>query len=416
MSRLNLQDINEEYLLSLEQNKIPESLTLEFKRELNLDNREDKAEAAKDISAMANTAGGRIFFGIDEKSLPDGSKVAGPIYPLTDGTIDSRLEDVILSSIHPRPRFRTHKILLTSTEGFVLAVEVYPAYSSDLHMVTGFKESRFYHRGEQRTILMTEPEVRECYMRIAASRQTLDAAMEKAISSELSLVPSTQESVLVIPWFGHRNLVNPQRFGAIFWEDIASSNIIKGGWISTIKYLKVFTDGYRGYEPPNIPLNECFSYACIQRTGLVHFAHILEGLQKQSTNTSINLVWTLDILVAALVTARYVLDTCAYWGPVRVIHRLNIGFPFYLEDPHKGMDYEFNIYKQPVSPGIYTHTVPEVNLVEQGGSIKLILRELLHQIFQTNGEAACPWFDESGEVKQEMGNFLREDLFKQLRD
>jgi hypothetical protein len=43
-----------------------------------------------------------------------------------------------------------------------------------------------------------------------------------------------------------------------------------------------------------------------------------------------------------------------------------------------------------------------VNLREQGGSIKLILKELLDQIFQTNGQAGCSWYTDSGELKPEM--------------
>jgi hypothetical protein len=59
-----------------------------------------------------------------------------------------------------------------------LVVEVYPAYSDDLHLVTGFKEHRFYRRAENRAVLMEEPEIREAYARIAASRQALDAWTE----------------------------------------------------------------------------------------------------------------------------------------------------------------------------------------------------------------------------------------------
>jgi predicted HTH transcriptional regulator len=110
MFRQNLEGITEQDLHLFVQNQTPESLTVEFKGELNLDRREDKAEAAKDVSAMANTAGGRIFYGLAEETLPDGSKVAGTLNPLTDGAIDSRLEDVLLSSIHPRPRFGMTKV------------------------------------------------------------------------------------------------------------------------------------------------------------------------------------------------------------------------------------------------------------------------------------------------------------------
>ena len=130
---------------------------------------------------------------------------------------------------------------------------------------------------------------------------------------------------------------------------------------------------------------------------------------------SVDLHKTLETLVAALITARHVLDKSAYWGPVRVIHRLKIGSLFHLKDPTKPADWELVVDKKPVAPGTYSHIVPEVNLREQGGNFNLILRELLHQVFQTNGEASCPWFGPSGEVEQRMERFLRRDLYEHLK-
>ena len=56
-----LREIEEIDLQGLAQGAIPEGLTLEFKRELNLDDSKQKKEAAKDVSALANTVGGRLF-------------------------------------------------------------------------------------------------------------------------------------------------------------------------------------------------------------------------------------------------------------------------------------------------------------------------------------------------------------------
>jgi predicted HTH transcriptional regulator len=92
-----LNEIDEADLQSLGHTATPEGLTLEFKRELNLGQNDQKREVAKDVSALANTAGGRLLYGIEEVRQADGSLVAGPIAPLTDGTIPSRLSDVLHS-------------------------------------------------------------------------------------------------------------------------------------------------------------------------------------------------------------------------------------------------------------------------------------------------------------------------------
>jgi len=44
----------------------PESLFLDYKRELNFKTQKDKIELAKDISSFANTEGGCLIYGIDE--------------------------------------------------------------------------------------------------------------------------------------------------------------------------------------------------------------------------------------------------------------------------------------------------------------------------------------------------------------
>lgn len=73
---------------------MPESLELEFKRQLDLKTDNQKTEAAKDISAMANTIGGRIIYGIEEVKKENGIKVAGPLRPLTDGLVIESLASV----------------------------------------------------------------------------------------------------------------------------------------------------------------------------------------------------------------------------------------------------------------------------------------------------------------------------------
>lgn len=265
--RKNLEGLSEADLLALEKDQIPESIRLEFKRNLNLGDRRQKAEAAKDISAMANAAGGHILYGIDEKQLPDGSTAAGSVCPLIDGTLQSRLEDVLLSTIFPRPRFRTWEVGVAN--GFVLVVEVYPAYSGDLYMVTGFKENRFYRRGEQRTILMSEPEIREAYARIAASRQALEASIEKMISSELAMVSHVQHCAIVLPWYGHRQLVDPRQFGTTLGFELANGVLCHSGWKHAALQMNVVADGYQGYTPTREPPDKCNLYISIRRDGLV---------------------------------------------------------------------------------------------------------------------------------------------------
>lgn len=411
MLRLNLEEITEADLESLCKNQAGESISLEFKRELNLDSKADKAEAAKDVSAMANTAGGRIVYGIEEAETPDGANVASKLCPLSSADVGSRIEDVLISSIHPRPRFRTRVVPVGA--GQILIVEVYPAYSSDLYMVTGFKENRFYRRGEQRTILMTEPEIREAYGRIAAKQLAVDATLEQAVATETGLVRHLQESVIVVPWFGRRDLVDPRILGASLGEQFKNGPLHRTSWEPFGYYLRVVSDGYRGYQQSDGPLNACAEYAAILRAGLIHFA-VRRIKSPSGTTGKLSAIHSLDLIVAALSVSKFILEKAAYWGPVRVIHQFRTGWPFHVIDPTRGQDWELLSGRKPIETGSYCHVVGELNFKEFGGSVRHVIRELLDQIFQTNGDERCPWFDVAGNLRAGMERYIPADLLARL--
>src|SRR5215217_6747428 len=50
------------------QQRIGENLTLDYKRELSTNSDRDRAELCKDVSALANSQGGTILYGVDENS------------------------------------------------------------------------------------------------------------------------------------------------------------------------------------------------------------------------------------------------------------------------------------------------------------------------------------------------------------
>ncbi|MCZ7380450.1 MAG: ATP-binding protein [Candidatus Methanoperedens sp.] len=85
MARLDLESIN-----NLINNKIKESLNLDYKRELN----KPHDEIAKDVSAFANANGGKIIYGIDEK---DG--LPSSINWIESKGVKERFEDIILTQI-----------------------------------------------------------------------------------------------------------------------------------------------------------------------------------------------------------------------------------------------------------------------------------------------------------------------------
>lgn len=395
-----LDQISEADLIGLQREQIAESIRLEFKRQLNTGTNADKLEAAKDVSALANSVGGRIVYGIDEVELPDGSKAAGQLVPMSDGVVQEALENIINSAIQPRPRFRIQKVSVTG--GFVLILEVYPSYDRDLHMVIGYKESRFYRRGEQSTLRMTEPEIREAYSRVAVSAREVEASLERCMQSELSRVPETQESVFVIPVFGHRRLVEPQQLGANFGHNLANGpiNFARSFSNNVVHRLRITNDGYRAWLPEDCETREANAYAAILRTGVVHLAHSLY-YDDESHELRLSSRETVECLISAILIAKEVFNRCAYWGPIRVIHRLAVDAVTVIDELVGNRRRFPGSTRGVILTGQFKHETSETHWDEISSGSTLVLRDMLDQLFQTAGEVACPWFDAGGNLTNE---------------
>lgn len=88
-----------EDLLVLIAEQVEESTHIEFKRGINKDDGNWRNELAKDISAMANSDGGMIIYGIEEKKI-GGISVADKIIPITNIKLET-FDQIVSSKIQP---------------------------------------------------------------------------------------------------------------------------------------------------------------------------------------------------------------------------------------------------------------------------------------------------------------------------
>lgn len=149
---------DESDILSLVGEQRAEDLQLEYKKSeaLSKSEQKKKSEISKDVSAMANSAGGVIIYGIDEQE-----KSGGPVKldEGIDATDVSRewLEQVIDSGVQRRiAGLRVHMVRM-STGRFVYVVSV-PQSQLAPHMAA---DHRYYKRLGTTTAMMEEYEVRD---------------------------------------------------------------------------------------------------------------------------------------------------------------------------------------------------------------------------------------------------------------
>ena len=105
-------------------NAIPESTSLEYKRELNLSSRTERLEKLKDLTGMGNGGVGTVVYGDEEDDASD-LPTPSAVVPLTDRGLASRLRDIVRSGVHPPLLAELNP--MDSGCGYVLAVEVQPS-------------------------------------------------------------------------------------------------------------------------------------------------------------------------------------------------------------------------------------------------------------------------------------------------
>jgi hypothetical protein len=359
---------------------VHEGLTLEFKRELNLDKDEDKREAAKDVSALANTLGGRVVYGVSEVKTADGDRVGDGVVPLTDRSVASRLADVFSSLLQPPVHLNMESVDVAG--GYVLVVEVQPSNGLDLHMVVGSKEGRFYRRDTKGNRPLSEPDIREAYTRIFEQRASLDARVSELIRVEMFRRESPGSSFLVVPLFSRPNLIDPRLFGEMGLA-LASGPLEHCEMASLAAGLQVTFDGYRTAASHPGAVTQARTYLALLKNGVVHFSrNAVTGSPYQSFNA----VGAVSDMLQCMMVARYVLEAAGYFGAVRCVHRLRAAQPWRVYPEGEESFWEG-------APADYWSQVESIDLAQTQGNWGRALKDLIDPYFQASGEVEGPYFD-----------------------
>lgn len=192
---LAIEDITAKRIEQLAADQQAESIWLEFKRDLNLKKDSDKREAGKDVSAFANARGGLLIYGVEEKTLENGRKVAAGTKPVTEGDLMDRLADTLHARIDPRPEFRVRMVPAGESAWYVV-VKVEPSHH-ELHAV----DAQFYKRSDTGAQPMSAGEVRARHEQL----------FQLKANGEERVRAMVREEAIGSPWVGI--LLAPISFG-----------------------------------------------------------------------------------------------------------------------------------------------------------------------------------------------------------
>jgi hypothetical protein len=156
---------------------VEESIQLEYKSADALQNTDPyKKEIAKDVSAMANSAGGVIIYGIKEFGTGEKKHLPERITPVNRSVISKEwLDQVISNGISPKiDGLRIYPIALEQVDEVVYVVEI--PQSSTAHQNT--KEFRYYKRYNFESVPMLDYEIKDIMNRLKFPVIELDFEIE----------------------------------------------------------------------------------------------------------------------------------------------------------------------------------------------------------------------------------------------
>ena len=157
-------------------NQVAEAFDLDFKSEMYGSSDRDKRDAATDVAALANTAGGLIIGGITEDD--QARAAAAPGVALSDAD-EQRIRQIVASHVVPMPVFDVVRVEDPARPGHGLVLIAVLRSPLAPHAVIVNDGLRYPRRNGSTTRYLSEPEVAAAYReRFAAAHRQADRARE----------------------------------------------------------------------------------------------------------------------------------------------------------------------------------------------------------------------------------------------
>lgn len=153
--------LTEDNLLDLIVSQVAEGRMLDYKLILPGNSDDDKREFLADVSSFANTVGGHLVFGVDEKQGV-ASNLPG-ISGLDPDREKLRLENMIRDGIAPRITGISIQPVQLQNGNFVIVIHIPKSWSSP-HMVTFRGGSRFFARNSAGKYQLDVQEIRQAFL------------------------------------------------------------------------------------------------------------------------------------------------------------------------------------------------------------------------------------------------------------
>lgn len=188
---------NEDSLRQFLSLRIPEGLYIDYKEGLSgtSEKKDAKREFLKDITALANAAGGHIFIGVKEPR--DSLSIDNQLVGLDSGeSLAQDLERLASTSIDPRvPGLRIVHVPLQNNKSCLL-VHIPPSFSRP-HMVSHMGHRSFYIRHSESSFPMTTHEVREAVLASASAEARARLYLQRRVAEVRNTLEDHKPAIFI---------------------------------------------------------------------------------------------------------------------------------------------------------------------------------------------------------------------------
>ena len=264
--------ITRQDIQALVDDKVPEGTTIEYKQDLPGRGDEAKREFLKDVSALANSAGGDLLFGIEEErddnSKPTGLPARAHGLSLNADAEKLRLESTIRDGLAPRLPGVQMQTIDGFSDGSILLMRIPKSWAAP-HQVSFKNLARFFARTSAGTYQLDVSEIRAAFVasddlprRIEDFRINRIARI-KSGETPIPMDAGPKYILHIIPLSAvtTRTLIDLQN---IAWGKTSLRPMNAGGWSHRMNL-----DGYLTHNSNDT--GRCSSYAQLFRTGAIEF-------------------------------------------------------------------------------------------------------------------------------------------------
>lgn len=204
-----LEDIVAEDIKSLVQNRVPEGLFVDFKRDNYGHSYPEKKELLKDVSAFANASGGDLIIGVDEGRYNEAESVSS-IESKNIADEVTRLEQIIQAGLAPKLNTFKVRYIEMGAGKYVIIIRVKqsPLFP---HMISLQKYNKFYIRKSDRNLLLDAYELRNVFLRSDNIMQRIKEYHQQRVSviySSRTPVPMYEGAKAVLHVIPYSSLVD----------------------------------------------------------------------------------------------------------------------------------------------------------------------------------------------------------------